>query len=251
MDSIAMTIPMTTPIAMRNICRLPPGSWCHGAPPPGEPADRRDAPRPRLDRPVAAPLAGVGSVASVKPVERLVARVQDWLFMHREYVPDRRVLEDVILPALLERADVQRVLFVGCAWYTRRYVPAFAGRELWTLDVDPEQARYGAPRHVVDSLANLGTHVAPGRLDAIVCNGVIGYGLDDPADIETAVAACFDALRGGGLLVLGVDDSAPVAVADIAALARFAPVAPPPFPASRYPTFSATGHTFHFHARPA
>jgi SAM-dependent methyltransferase len=119
------------------------------------------------------------------------------------------------------------------------------------MDIDPEQARYGAEHHVVASLTALSEHFPPAGLDAIVCSGVIGYGLDDPQQAETAIAQCYEALRPGGLFILGYDDSVPFAPQELPALLRFEPTAPPPFPAPRYPTFSATGHTFDFYARPA
>ncbi|HVK06914.1 MAG TPA: hypothetical protein VM490_25835, partial [Armatimonadaceae bacterium] len=49
---------------------------------------------------------------------------------------DRRLLEQVILPDLARRAELRRVLFVGCAWYTESYERFFPGREYWTLDLD-------------------------------------------------------------------------------------------------------------------
>src|SRR5881396_3508512 len=39
---------------------------------------------------------------------------------------DRDTLEKVILAHYVKRADIERVLFVGCAWYTRHYETAFA-----------------------------------------------------------------------------------------------------------------------------
>lgn len=181
---------------------------------------------------------------------RHVAIVRDWLFFKREYLPDRHVLEEVIFPLLLERHDVRRVLFVGCAWYTRRYPRLLGARELWTMDVDPRQARYGAERHIVDSLAHLSAHAASETFDAIVCSGVIGYGLDDTEEAEAAVRECFDALRPGGMLILGFDECAPFLPEQLDAIGRFEPTAPSPFSSPRYPTFSATGHTFDFYERP-
>src|ERR1700756_174591 len=42
--------------------------------------------------------------------------------MHTE---DRRVLEQVIFPHFLALPGVDRVLFVGCDWYTKHYERAF------------------------------------------------------------------------------------------------------------------------------
>jgi SAM-dependent methyltransferase len=78
--------------------------------------------------------------------------------------------------------------------------------EFWTIDLDPNMARYGTSLHICDDLANIGHHVEVATFDAIVCNGVLGWGLDDRESAERAFAACYEALRPGGLLVLGWDD---------------------------------------------
>ncbi len=106
---------------------------------------------------------------------------------------DRRVLEQVILPQYASRSDISRILFVGCAAYTQQYGELFGGREYWTIDPVARRRRYGGARHIVDTLQNLGSHVAPGYFDLIVCNGVLGWGLNSPADADAALAACFTA----------------------------------------------------------
>jgi SAM-dependent methyltransferase len=166
---------------------------------------------------------------------------------------DRYVLEHGVFPALLARPDVLRVLFVGCDWYTRDYPDIFAGRHFQTIDVDPAKARFGSADHVVGSMTDLDEIFAPSSYDAIVANGVIGFGLDDPAGCERAVAACSAVLRPGGWLVLGwndVDDLRPVRLEDLAGLRAFEAVPLPPFPAPRHPTFSPAHHTFDFYRRP-
>lgn len=123
--------------------------------------------------------------------------------------PDRRVLETVILPAFASRPEVRRVLFVGCAEYTRDYEGHFAGRGFYTIDVDPARAPYGATapgRHLVDSVENAGRHFRPASLDLILINGVFGYGLDERDRAEAAVASCHDLLAGGGTLMIGWND---------------------------------------------
>ena len=51
--------------------------------------------------------------------------------------PDRLVLDRVILPALAADPEYRRVIFVGCDWYTQHYEGMFAGRDYWTIDMDP------------------------------------------------------------------------------------------------------------------
>jgi hypothetical protein len=92
---------------------------------------------------------------------------------------DRKILEDTILPAIAGSPEYQRILFIGCDWYTRGYQRVFAGRDYWTLEIDSSKSKYGARQHIVDSAENLALHFKPNSLDIIVCNGVIGWGLDD------------------------------------------------------------------------
>ena len=100
---------------------------------------------------------------------------------------DRYLLEEVIFPELRSRDDIQNILFVGCEKYTAHYPAAFADRSFVTIDIDPFKARYGADRHVVDSITNLEAHFPPGAFDAVIFNGVIGWGLDQPDEILPAV----------------------------------------------------------------
>jgi SAM-dependent methyltransferase len=173
-------------------------------------------------------------------------------FLHDPGV-DRYLLEHALFPALLADPGVQRVLFVGCEWYTRRYPQRFAGRSFVTIDVDPAKARYGGRPHLVASFADVDHHVAAGSLDAVVANGVIGFGLDDPADCERALAASFRCLRPGGWLVIGwndVDDLRPVRLGELDSLRAYEHVPLPPFPTADHPTFSPARHVFSFYRRP-
>src|ERR1700748_2231981 len=92
---------------------------------------------------------------------------------------DRRVLEDRILPAIARSPDVQSVLFIGCEWYTRGYRRILGKRNYWTMEIVPEKRKFGAKQHVVDSAENIALHFKPESFDFILCNGVIGWGLDE------------------------------------------------------------------------
>ncbi len=119
-------------------------------------------------------------------------------------VPNRRVLEDVIMPALAADPRYRRVLFVGCRWYTKIYGAIFRNSEYWTIEIDPTQAKFGSQgRHIVDSYLNLSRHVEPGSFDAIVLNGVFGWGIDNPADTEVALYETLRALNPGGIAIIG------------------------------------------------
>lgn len=142
----------------------------------------------------------------------------------RRRTSDRWLLERSILPALARRPGMRRVLFVGCARYTQHYESIFAGAEYWTLDPVPARRRWGAQRHIADVLQRVDRHVPPAQFDLIVCNGVLGWGLDAAVDADAAFAACRTVLRPGGGLLLGWNDVAPrnrVRPGELAALAVY------------------------------
>lgn len=183
----------------------------------------------------------------------VITRARSRVAMWREYTPDRHVLEHVIFSSLRQRDDMQRLLFVGCDWYTRRYPRHFADREFWTLEKLPEKARYGSDRHVVDTLANARSHFDAESIDVVICNGVLGWGLDTPEETEDALAACFECLRPGGLLIIGwadFDGRRPVPLDTLSNLKRFEPCTLAPFPGPTYPTFSDLNQIFAFYRRP-
>jgi glycosyltransferase involved in cell wall biosynthesis len=172
---------------------------------------------------------------------RLRMLTTDRLRYFRAQGPDRVALENAMLPAILERDDLRRVLFVGTEWYTRKYPDLFTDRELWTLDIDPLVARFGAPgRHIVDSITNVGEHFEPGSLDAILCHGVFGPWLEEKEVCDRTFSDCFDLLRPGGVFELGWSgrqEVMPHPPDTLPAFERFERWTMPPFLAPRTPTF--------------
>lgn len=166
---------------------------------------------------------------------------------------DRRLLEQVILPHFAAREAFAKVLFVGCAWYTRGYRRIFSQREYITLDIEPARRRFGSrTRHIVDSLANLERHFAPCELDLLICNGVYGWGLDDRAEAERAFAACHACLREGGAFILGWNDipqRRPFPLEESAGLQRFKPQVFAPVGSHRVTTANANRHIFDFYTK--
>ena len=150
----------------------------------------------------------------VAALQGVLRSASDWLLdvagrPVRRRSADRQYLEHEVLPALARRDDVRRVLFVGCARYTRHYEAIFTYADYWTIDGDPKRQRWGARRHIVDRLERLGRHRPEAYFDLIVCNGVLGWGLDARVDAEAAFSACHTALRPGGQLVVGWNDIRP------------------------------------------
>lgn len=164
---------------------------------------------------------------------------------------DRRLLETAILPAYASDPGVGRILFCGCAPYTQHYEAIFRGRDYWTLDPVPRHRRHGAARHVVAGLQDLAQHFPAATFDLVVCNGVLGWGLDTAGDAEAAFAACTTGLRAGGHLLLGWNDVWPhnrVTPERISALRRFEPIPLGPH-AARVRVAAPHRHVFDFYRK--
>jgi SAM-dependent methyltransferase len=165
-------------------------------------------------------------------------------------LPNRRVLEDTVLPGLANEPGVHTVLFVGCRWYTKIYAAIFKRQQYWTIEIDPEQAKFGSQNHhIIDSYLNLSRHVEPGTFDAIVINGVFGWGIDAPAETEVALYETLRALRPGGLVIVGYNNTPENHPSFLdhpsAALALFETVDFAPFGGNLYETPGDPGrHTF-------
>ena len=167
---------------------------------------------------------------------------------------DRRVLEGVILPFFAKRDECHRILFVGCDWYTTGYEKEFAGLEFWTLELDPDRAKYGAERHVTDSVVNLGEHFPDGHFDLLLLSGVLGWGLNDAAEAERALAACARSLAPLGVLVIGWNDFPEKRLLDPRESEALKPLERWPFPplgVDRHLVPGRDRHTFDFFRSPA
>jgi len=172
-------------------------------------------------------------------------------FKPRHRARDRRVLDEQILPRLAAEDRFRRVLFVGCDWYTEHVEDLFLarGREYATIEIDPARAGHGARRHFVGSLSAVADHFPEDSLDLIICNGVIGWGLNEPLEIERSLRACAAALAPGGVLLLGWDDvpeKLPIPIEGIQALRALRPVIPAGFETIGLRTRTVTNHTFGF-----
>lgn len=169
--------------------------------------------------------------------------------------PDRKLLEDTILPGLAAEPSIQRVLSVGIAWYTHRYAAIFERQAFVTIDLDPTRAAAATGEHVVGDLCDLETLFAAGdAFDLVLMNGVIGFGLNAPPDVDRALAAVAARLRPGGTLLLGINEEKPTYVdpASVPAQAAFAPRAFGSWPDGRVTVavpFRERSHTFLFWRR--
>ena len=128
--------------------------------------------------------------------------------LKRDKYNDRRVLEEIIIPRVLADFDPKKILDIGREDYQIFYNKFFKNRELWTMDIDPERAEYGAEGkfHITDDAANVKNHFTNDYFDFILINGVLGWGLDSKAKIEQAFTGLFDILKPKGLLIIGWND---------------------------------------------
>ena len=158
-------------------------------------------------------------------------------------------METVILPFFRDEPTYKRVLFVGCAWYTRGYRKFFDEDMYWTLDIDPARQRFGAKKHFVDAIENIERYFEAESLDLIICNGVFGWGLNEKTAVEKAFHGCHRCLRQGGIFLLGWNDLAearPFPLEESKGLALFhrAPFAP--MAVSRIPINNEYRHVYDF-----
>ena len=162
---------------------------------------------------------------------------------------DRSILECLIFPYYQLSREHQRIVFVGTAWYTHGYTRMFSRKIYTTIDPNPANAAYGAEQHIVDVVGNLERYMAPGSVDAIFLNGVVGWGLNARDEAETAFAACYRCLRKGGHFLIGWNDlpeHRPFRIEEVESLGKFQRLVFPPLAASEYLIDNEWRHTFSF-----
>lgn len=119
-------------------------------------------------------------------------------------LPDRKLLAEAYLPGFA--AEGGAILWVGCRAYTADDYDVLesGGATVWTTDIDPDAARWGrASRHRTGDICEADALFPDIVFDAIVCNGVLGYGADSVEQQQKALAAMAAILRPGGRLLLG------------------------------------------------
>jgi len=168
--------------------------------------------------------------------------------------PDRVILERRVLPAFAADPSLRSLLFVGCGRYTRHYAALFvpASERFRTLDIDPRRARFGNTGHLVAALQDVTRHLPAASVDAVVCNGVYGFGIYDRVELARALRASWTVLRPGGTLVLGWNDLpafAPFDPLEVALAAGFVPDVSL-LGDWRVATDTPTRHTFDSYVRP-
>jgi SAM-dependent methyltransferase len=139
----------------------------------------------------------------VRHVPRPLLYGLSWVLMLG--MPDRVLLDRKIIPALID-SGAKTVLSIGVAYYNAHHPAVFAARgaELWTIDVDQQTAIWGSPgRHITGDALDLALHLAPETFDAVILNGVLGYGIDGARSVDRALRSIAAVLKPGGRLAIG------------------------------------------------
>ncbi|MFP5488181.1 MAG: methyltransferase domain-containing protein [Acidimicrobiia bacterium] len=178
-----------------------------------------------------------------------------WVRRHEEISrTDRAVLVNTIIPAVREEADGADVLFVGVQWYTADYASMFPGDSLVTIDLDPALAPHGGRRHVVGDVLELSRHFERGQFAAVICNGVLGFGVDARADVHRALEEIATCVRSGGVLVVGWNDTDELHPDDLDGAATRAGMVSTPgagLASWRNGPYGALRHTYDVYRRPS
>jgi hypothetical protein len=166
---------------------------------------------------------------------------------------DRRVLEDQILPAIVQAPVTNRLLFVGCSEATSWYPAAFGltpGVRFETVDPDPKAGVFGSRRrHTVGRLESLvNDRSRMDTYDAVLLNGIFNYGTDDDDAKRSVLAAAHRLLRDDALLLIGHREprAGKAPDLDLALLdgASWRPCPIPGLSSAAYRTLHSNGHTF-------
>jgi SAM-dependent methyltransferase len=165
----------------------------------------------------------------------------------------RKTLECTILPYFSENDAFRRILFVGCATYTWHYKRLFTKKEYWTIDPVTRRAVFGAKKHIVGTLRQMTQYVGKEYFDLIICNGILGFGLDNLQDVEASFKTCHYCLRPGGILIVGWNDipeRAPRKLEEYKILRNFQPYVFSPLGTTKYLTKTKWRHTYNFYIKP-
>lgn len=185
-------------------------------------------------------------------VPRSIQRtIYDRIFLSAVHkLPDRVYLEEAIFPAL-RAMGFAKILSIGVEVYNAGAEQEFAGAstEYWTIDINPDNAKWGSPdRHIVGDALRLHEVFEPSVFDCVILNGVIGYGINGKQCAEQVLESVATVLRPCGWLVLGWNVDRGVSVSELTNVRRFFhPLKSSILPA--HITFDRSTHRFDFLVR--
>ena len=149
--------------------------------------------------------------------KRIISRLT-WVFK-RAYKPGkikifRKILREILLKwrqrcrydlekKIFPKIKNKKVLLVGVANYTADYPKKLRKNDLWTIDINPKVAKFGAKKHIVGSVVEINKFFSNNFFDFIILYGVLGYGLDTLDEAEETMKNCHKVLKEGGILLIG------------------------------------------------
>jgi SAM-dependent methyltransferase len=123
--------------------------------------------------------------------------------------PDRAILLKALFPALHQTSALSnnsKALWIGCRPYTKLYYELIEqnGAECWSVDIDPDMQPFGrSGHHITGDMLEL-RRLFPGNyFDTVLCNGVLGYGVNTPTDQLKAFEAIATVTKPDGWLLIG------------------------------------------------
>lgn len=113
-------------------------------------------------------------------------------------------MENEIFKNLLSENKFKEILFAGVEIYTWHYKDFFKDKNFHTIDCDPHKRNYGnGDLHKVGSVCDLTKIYERAKFEAVIFNGLVGYGLNSAEDVNTAICEAYHVLADGGLLIIG------------------------------------------------
>jgi hypothetical protein len=190
---------------------------------------------------------------SIKRIRNILASMVVKLgYYPRLHTPDRQYLEEIILPHFSKIDDFKNILFIGCEWYTKYYELFFNQKNYYTIDNDVQKKKYGSKLHIIDKIQNIHQYFSENSLNLIICNGVIGWGLNNFNDAEETFSHLFHCLKLEGIFVLGwndVPEHRPFLLEDSHALEKFSRHSFPPINTWRHKINTKNSHVYDFYQK--
>lgn len=168
-------------------------------------------------------------------------------------IPDRKILNDLLLPGLADKDSISSILDIGCEWYNLHHQRAFSKHDYTTIDIEEDRKAFGAKTHVTGSVLELDQHFGKGQFDLVIANGIIGHGVTKKEDVETMAQQLSHAVKPGGFVLIGWNDrgnGTPETTPEEALTAAgFSPSKLPFFPDHRHLATKETLHWFELYER--
>lgn len=168
-------------------------------------------------------------------------------------IPDRKILQDLILPGLANNPEISSVLDIGCEWYNLHHQRVFNHHKYATIDIEEDRKAFGAREHVTGSVLELENHFQEEQFDLVIANGIIGHGITKRADVATMAQQLAYSLKPGGYVLIGWNDRTKgvpeVQPAEALSNAGFIPSKLPFLPGHRHLATEETRHWFELYQK--